>query len=347
MLSGALPSPSHCEAAAPCDSLGAALPPVLSLSLFLSLSRLSAFCKARLKTAHRVSLSLSGAPNARARRHGRDGHHGPYASESEEATASNQFRGRVRARGGAQTAADASGGVPGAVAHVRGERRAGPRGVSQAKRPLVDLLSEPCDAAAGKRVKSDSVWEVWRTGGGGGGREKKVEITLAFLLEDAGQTDAGFIVFLLSLNVECALLSRCLNSTHARTPPPLPLSSPPPSPFLLPFSGNVSPSSETEVSQTDGLLFLFFFFQLQSLNFSRSESPLRATQALSPNGVCRLTGNPPPPSLQILLQCSNQEPLLLISTRLMPQTNLVLEIMARRSGCSWIFGNIQVKVRLL
>lgn len=72
------------------------------------------------------------SPQGPPRRHGRDGHHGLNASEGEEASASNQFRGRVGARF-AQAAPDASGGVQGALTHVRSPGRARSRGVSQAK----------------------------------------------------------------------------------------------------------------------------------------------------------------------------------------------------------------------
>lgn len=58
MLSGALTSPSHCKEAAPCDSHGAALPPVCSLSRF---SRLSTFgrCVGKKPTASYLLTSTS------------------------------------------------------------------------------------------------------------------------------------------------------------------------------------------------------------------------------------------------------------------------------------------------
>lgn len=66
------------------------------------------------------------------RANGRNGHHGPDASESEKATASNQLRGRVRARV-PQAAPDPSGGVQGARPDVRRAGRARARRVPQAE----------------------------------------------------------------------------------------------------------------------------------------------------------------------------------------------------------------------
>ncbi|XP_034412057.1 BTB/POZ domain-containing protein KCTD1 isoform X3 [Cyclopterus lumpus] len=95
----------------------------------------------------------------------------------------------------------------------------------------------------------------------------------------------------------------------------------------------------------------------ESVHAALKRLPMRAAECREPSLMYAVRGEPvhaaslkqndhsltSSPNNVMPAQCSNQEPLLLISTRLMPQINLVLEIMARRSGCSWIFGNIQVK----
>lgn len=110
MLWGALTSPSHCEEAAPCDSHGAAAASAAALLLSAVLARLNpAFlffffflrlitfvqvrweeAKKQTKSKHRV---LSVKLKVLSRTNGRNGYNGLNASESEKATASNQFRG--------------------------------------------------------------------------------------------------------------------------------------------------------------------------------------------------------------------------------------------------------------
>lgn len=83
---------------------------------------------------------------------GRRGYHGPDAPESEKATASNQFCGRVRARS-AQAAPDAGGGVQGARPDVRCQGGACSRSLPQTEWPLADVLSDHSDASTGNRQK--------------------------------------------------------------------------------------------------------------------------------------------------------------------------------------------------
>ena len=191
-----LTSPSHCKDAAPRDSHGSArsLPPGAPYTRIHPSLHTFARCvfgdrrEEKIKSAWNRKKKNKRKKNRRRSRprhicspqslraNGPNGYHGLNASESEEAAASNQFRGWVRARV-PQAAPDPIGGgwAPGDRADVRRPRRAGARRVSQAEWPLGDSISDLRDAGAGKRVKvrySLGRWETGRDEGRVEGKQK-------------------------------------------------------------------------------------------------------------------------------------------------------------------------------